>query len=229
MKKNLKLQVALIFLLLTALVIGGCQKEAPIESTEETTDSGFGQAIEFETVHYDDIPLELMVQIESMIAERGFYTFSTEDGMTYLLVSSGEKPTGGYGIEVVSLADYSGEYKALVGEGKPAADAVVPQVITYPYVVIKYATDMTVSEVANEASELFDRLEEPTVTLLTVSGEYQGQIDNSSIEVKVGDDYMVFRNYDFATLLEGIETGDTVTIQYTVNDEAQNMLHTIEK
>ena len=233
MKKRSKIQIALMLLLMTALVSAGCQKSTSTDVTQdtsqETTGYACGESIEFEVIHFDDIPLEIKVEIESLIANKGFSTWLTDDGMTYLLVSSGEKPTGGYGIEVVSLADYSGEYKVLVGEGKPAADAMVPQVITYPHVVVKYEGNESIAEVSNETSESFERLSEPTVKLMSVTGEYQGQIDNSSIEVKVGDGYMVFRNYEFDTLLVGIDTGDTVTIQYVLNEESQNILYTIVK
>lgn len=238
MRKNMKFQIMLVLVLALLVVLTGCMNgddenvTLPVAETTEapvTTENEFGKAIEYEVVHSDDLPLELKVEIEAMIIEKGYYTWTVEGGMTYLLVSSGEKPTGGFGIQLISFAEYDGVYKVLVGEGKPAADAMVPQVITYPHVVVKYEGDLEVTEVANEASESFERLAESSVKLLTVQGEYQGQMDNSSIEVKVGENYMAFRNYEFESLLEGIETGDIVTIQYSVNAEMQNMLYTIEK
>jgi hypothetical protein len=56
-------------------------------------------------------------------------------------VLAGQKPTAGYGIEVVD-ADFDGKAMVLgVRETKPAADAIVPQVVTRPYHMI--ATPMT--------------------------------------------------------------------------------------
>lgn len=56
-------------------------------------------------------------------------------------VFAGEKPTGGYGIEVVS-ADFNGTNLVLgVHETKPAEDAIVPMVVTRPYHMI--ATPLT--------------------------------------------------------------------------------------
>ena len=238
MKKNMKFQILTVLVLAMLVIVSGCTKveddavTLPVTETtkpQETVENTFGKAIEFEVVYIDDIPLDIRVEIEAQIIDRGYYTWRTDDGMTYLLISSGEKPTGGYGIELISLAEYNGVYKVLVGEGKPAADAMVPQVITYPFVVVKFVGDFEVTEVADESSVVFERFAESMVKLLTVEGEYQGQIDNSSIEVKVGENYMAFRNYEFDSLLEGIETGDMVTIQYIVNEEMQNMLYSIEK
>lgn len=51
-------------------------------------------------------------------------------------VLAGEKPTGGYGIEVVD-ADFNGQAVVLgTRETKPAEDAVVPMFLTRPYHMI---------------------------------------------------------------------------------------------
>ena len=230
MKSNRKFNLLFLIVVALLLVLTGCTDKT--SETEEPTDmpaDEFGIPVMFDSVYSEDIPLEIKVQIDSLISERGFYTWETEDGLNYLLVSSGEKPTGGYGIEVVSLGEYEGVYKLLVGEGKPSADAVVPQILTYPHVVIQYEGDLEVTEIFNETSEKFERLGAPTIELLTVEGEYQGQIDNTSIEVKVGENYMAFRNNDFGTALEALTTGDLVEIRYVVNTEKQNMLYEISK
>jgi len=56
-------------------------------------------------------------------------------------VFAGEKPTGGYGIEVVA-ADFNGTNLVLaVRETNPSEDAIVPMVVTRPYHMI--ATPIT--------------------------------------------------------------------------------------
>ncbi len=230
MKSNRKFHLLFLLVLAFLLVLTGCSDKT--STTEEPTDipaDDFGVPVMFDAVYSEDIPLEIRVQMDAMITQKGFYTWKTDEGMNYLLVSSGEKPTGGYGIEVVSFGEYEGVYKVLVGEGKPSADAVVPQILTYPHVVIQYEGDLEVTEIFNEASEKFEPLGAPTIELLTVEGEYQGQIDNTSIEVKVGENYMAFRNNDFGTMLDDLATGDLVEIRYIVNAENQNMIYELSK
>jgi hypothetical protein len=225
--KKIRKQLAIFILSMLAMaLITGCSTD---NDEPQTPEDSFGKAVEFTEIRLEDLPLDIKVQAESLLLTRGYYRWSTEDGTEFLLVSSGEKPTGGYGIQIISLADHQGVYKALIGEGKPGADAVVPQVITYPHVIITFTGDLKIDEVVNEVGEAFDLYDAPTVKLESVTGEYQGQIDNTSIEVKTGDQYRVFRNYEFESLLKEIETGDEVTIEYIVNDEGQNILYTIKK
>lgn len=226
MKKIRKLMLITLLSLYAMALITGCNSEADEPKTPE---EAFGKAVEFTEIRLEDLPLEIRVQAESLLLTRGYYRWSSEEGIEYLLASSGEKPTGGYGIQIISVADHQGDYKVLVGEGKPSADAVVPQVITYPHVIISFTGTLELDEVVNEAGESFDLYDAPTVKLESIKGEYQGQIDGTSIEVKTGDHYMAFRNYDLESLLKGIETGDAVVIEYIVNAEGQNILYTIKK
>ncbi len=231
MKPFKKSHLILMILLILIVSLTGCNSKKDADLTTEADDvtettgvpaDDFGTPVDYDTVYIEELPMDIQLQIDALIVQRGYYKWTTDDGANYLLISSGEKPTGGYGIEMVSFGDYEGEYKVLVGEGKPAKDAVVPQIITYPYVVVKYVGDLEITEVYNENSEAYVLLEPSTVETLSVTGVYQGQIDNNSIEVKVGDNYMAFRSTSFETLLVGIETGDTVEIQYITNVEGQN-------
>lgn len=233
MKPFKKSHLIVMSLLILIVSLTGCSSEKADDATTETIDTtettgvpadDFGTPVDYDTVYIEELPLDIQMQIDALILQRGYYKWTTEDAANYLLISSGEKPTGGYGIEIVSFGDYDGEYKVLVGEGKPGKDAVVPQIITYPYVVIKYVGDLEITEIYNESSESYALLETSTVESLSVTGIYQGQIDNNSIEVKVGENYMAFRSTEFETLLAGIETGDTVDIKYVTNNEGQNDL-----
>ncbi|MCX7922095.1 MAG: stalk domain-containing protein [Clostridia bacterium] len=65
--------------------------------------------------------------------------FTTDDKTVYVLVSGGEKPTGGYKIEVdsVTMVEPGSAYVSayLI---KPAPDMMVTQAITYPHALIKF-------------------------------------------------------------------------------------------
>ncbi|MCC9016208.1 MULTISPECIES: protease complex subunit PrcB family protein [Flavobacterium] len=55
----------------------------------------------------------------------------------YVILNMGEKNTGGYSIGVEKVEETDKNIIITVKENNPAADAMVTQVITYPYTVIK--------------------------------------------------------------------------------------------
>ncbi|WP_374173387.1 protease complex subunit PrcB family protein [Flavobacterium tructae] len=55
----------------------------------------------------------------------------------YVILNMGEKNTGGYSIGVEKVEETDKNIIITVKENNPAADAMVMQVITYPYTVIK--------------------------------------------------------------------------------------------
>jgi len=58
-------------------------------------------------------------------------------GATYVLLSAGEKPTGGYSIEVQNVTESAGRIQIHAKVNEPAAGMSVIQMITYPTVIIK--------------------------------------------------------------------------------------------
>ncbi|WP_264524590.1 protease complex subunit PrcB family protein [Flavobacterium sp. N502536] len=55
----------------------------------------------------------------------------------YVILNMGEKNTGGYSIGIEKVEETDKNIIITVKENNPAADAMVIQVITYPYTVIK--------------------------------------------------------------------------------------------
>ncbi|WP_291287128.1 protease complex subunit PrcB family protein [Flavobacterium sp.] len=55
----------------------------------------------------------------------------------YVILNMGEKNTGGYSIGIEKVEETDKNIIITVKENNPAADAMVMQVITYPYTVIK--------------------------------------------------------------------------------------------
>ncbi|OJV65896.1 MAG: hypothetical protein BGO41_08150 [Clostridiales bacterium 38-18] len=167
LKKNL---IALtLILLLMMMVLSACDSneatdsEAGANDTTNATDTtemaagDFGTPILYDEIYYDDIPEGIKSEVDQLIVNRGYFHWNL-DGENYLLISSGEKETGGYGIQILTFGQFESTAKILVGEGKPGKDAVVPQIKTYPFVMIKYEGDFSVSEIYNETSETFEPL-----------------------------------------------------------------------
>jgi hypothetical protein len=53
-----------------------------------------------------------------------------------IAVFMGEKPTGGYGIEVTSVYEYRDKITVNVKEKEPGPDEIVTQALTYPYHIV---------------------------------------------------------------------------------------------
>ena len=165
MKKFKKILVILLMLVLVFSMVGcstkkdskaddASTKDAAVEAAEEA--ENFGKPIEFEVISVGDLQSNFKLQADLLLYEKGYFIWDGQDGFNYMLISSGEKPTSGYGLSVVSLGDYDGEFKLLVAEGNPPKDAKMPQILTYPHVVIKYASDVQVSTVLDEKGESFE-------------------------------------------------------------------------
>ena len=68
---------------------------------------------------------------------KGIY-YKTIQGETYVLISAGQKPTGGYSIEVESATQVApGTVYITARVIHPAPDAMVTQALTYPQVLLK--------------------------------------------------------------------------------------------
>jgi hypothetical protein len=83
-------------------------------------------------------------EIESLKTQEGYYVFDNEkygikDSNVYVLISLGQRNTGGYGLKVISAEDNEGISAITIEETKPAPDMMVAQVITYPYVIVRFS------------------------------------------------------------------------------------------
>jgi hypothetical protein len=201
--------------------------------------------INFEVVDVSTLSEQLQNEIEALKQQRGYEFWLQEDGSYYILISSGEKSTGGYGIEVNSIEDNEGRTVIAVTETAPGADEMTAQIITYPFVVVK-ASGITenfmisdqhqneYSRITADAAQVSDqtmlRIDENAVDYSQpILGTYQGLVDNHSIEVLVGDKYMVFSADDIAKYVEGFNTGDDVKIIASISPSDQIVLESIER
>ena len=89
----------------------------------------------------DTLPKKIAETLEHLKRQRGYFVFNPKDYVTgndfYVLISAGEKPTGGYSINIDSLTLQNNTLKVVIKEQEPDARDGVIQVITYPLVVVK--------------------------------------------------------------------------------------------
>ena len=102
-------------------------------------EAGEKQSLAFERVSLQDIQdsQDLYSWYQDNYKTRGAY-FKNHDGAAYILIAAGEKPTGGYGIDIERLY-LEGPGKVVVEADVTSPDPymMVIQVITYPAVLIR--------------------------------------------------------------------------------------------
>jgi len=92
--------------------------------------------VEYEEVNIQDIPDDLADWVEANRMTGGIW-FKTLDNKTYILICAGEKPTGGYSMQLESITMVApGSIYVTAQVISPAPDMMVTQVLTYPYILI---------------------------------------------------------------------------------------------
>lgn len=85
-------------------------------------------------------PIQVQEELESIRLSGGSKVIS-DSSYTYILLALGERSTGGYSIQIVDIAEVLEDGQPLLTvkakELKPAPDAMVIQVITYPTLVYR--------------------------------------------------------------------------------------------
>ncbi|WHH57446.1 Gmad2 immunoglobulin-like domain-containing protein [Petroclostridium sp. X23] len=85
-------------------------------------------------------PQEVMDWFDSFGTDRGAYVYQHPDN-TYIKINAGEKPTGGYGIEIKDFIDNEYEKKIVAEVTEPQKGEMVTQAITYPSIILRFKDD----------------------------------------------------------------------------------------
>lgn len=70
------------------------------------------------------------------IRTEGGYQVITDVGTRYVVISAGQRPTGGYSLYIDRVEREKGKTIVYVGEKKPAPTAMTTQALTYPTIVV---------------------------------------------------------------------------------------------
>jgi len=118
------------------------EEEADASEEEKTAEEEVDEStvVDFEVLDIEDLDDEMKAKVEEASKEAGLTVLDEENSI--ILVSLGERPTGGYSVEV-GLEKQQDEILVRAIENKPGEDDVVTQVITYPYVIIKVNGDVS--------------------------------------------------------------------------------------
>lgn len=178
MKQSL---VILLIISIIGMVFVGCTKEQPVDvnqpaenneeqnvDVQENEDNEVVEEEEvevvnvgFEVLNFEELDEELQEKAEEAMKEEGFVILDEEDSI--ILIALGERPTGGYSVEVQAVEKHEDEVTIVYAELEPNEDDAVTEAIEYPFVIIKIDTEVTNLKLHNigevEAEEDVDQLE----------------------------------------------------------------------
>lgn len=133
---------ALTYPSILIVIDGEAIKQVQGTIDKESFDSN-EKALSFENVKDGDITAdsELSSWVEKNKIQAGIH-YTGKGEYVYVLVSAGEKPTGGYSVDISKVVQTKPD-EAFVNAvvNSPEKDAMVTDVITYPYQVIRIPSD----------------------------------------------------------------------------------------
>lgn len=109
-------------LVLSLMFVAGCGDPVRADEPEEPE----------EIALTDELPEEILAWIDVSKEKFGAQTMVYEE-ILYTLVTYGEKPTGGFAVEITSIEDKEDKIVVTVDFTEPGKDDMVTQAITYPY------------------------------------------------------------------------------------------------
>lgn len=156
----------------------------------------------------------------------GIHSFTIGEDR-YLLLSVGEKPTGGYSLANLTLTGSEDRITADARLQTPKLGDMVAQVLTYPHLLVQIPAD------AREA--VLGSIEGHSLgpeDIRTDSGRYVGQIDNNSIEIKISGvpDAIAARAFRLSAELRAdfdalkLKTNDEVLFRYIPKEGEQPII-----
>lgn len=111
--------------------------EEPTRIETEPQESTDG--IPFTVIEEDAYPefVQQLMEEQDLLTAPGFHTFADKaSGQVYVLIAAGEKPTAGYGIEVLRVEDAEEATQVVYRVVEPDPERLHAEVITKPHVLI---------------------------------------------------------------------------------------------
>ncbi len=160
------------------LVISGVVYGIGNWSEKDDIESNGTEAEEISYATVEDLaslPEAVGEAVEHLKLERGYFVFNepafdTGDKM-YIMVSSGERPTGGYEISIEKVQLKNGVLEILVQETEPGEDEIVTQALTYPHKILSLEEEFTEIRVFTTEREEFTHLAEAEIEAPKVERE----------------------------------------------------------
>lgn len=129
-------------------VVTDTDPSTPVSSTPATAEPRSGglpyRRLEWRVITDGQLPASLRNEVEKRRTTKGTASFKS-DGLTYVLITAGEKGTGGYAVQINAVGDGgNGKVEVIYTISGPAPGQIVTEAITYPYVVAAIESDLPV-------------------------------------------------------------------------------------
>lgn len=159
------------------------------------------------------------------------------DGKKYIIVSAGEKNTGGYSVKIDSVVGEENIIRINATVNPPESGQSVIQAITYPNVLLAIDDDgrdieLGTFNVGTDDKAFEDNSKVEKKDTVEKVGKYVGRIDNNSVEIIIDDEPLSFRlNDEIKQKLdnEEIKDGEDVVVVYYKNEYDQLVLESMNK
>lgn len=132
-------KVTLLMFTMFALVAAGCGNPFASDSARGSMGKTDEEPLQFQQESQDSLPDEVKQrQVEVMQAAGDKFSHSEiiSGDRTYLILSLGQRPTGGYSIRINEVVRKGNTIRIHAEEVPPAQDAFTTEAITYPSIVI---------------------------------------------------------------------------------------------
>lgn len=129
----------LIYLL--PILLAACSSKNNIEPSQSkvlyeviSQQSQGGASIEFYEILTEEKEIAMLKNDEAL---RDKISVSDLKMSSFVILNMGEKPTAGYSISVKEVVEQADKIIVVVDSKSPSPDMMVPQVMTYPFAVVK--------------------------------------------------------------------------------------------
>ncbi|NLJ55973.1 MAG: protease complex subunit PrcB family protein [Firmicutes bacterium] len=229
MAKNKKALAIVMLIFLTTCLTNGCGfTNTPPE--QEPPPASEGTALEYKVItDTERLPVEVK-SLAGTVKSCGYFVFTPQQyataGDTYLLISAGTKPTGGYTIALGSCAVTDDILEIVVEEKEPAADEGVVQVITVPHLILKINSNFQDYNIKNNKNESYTAIPAAEMPeIVEKKGTYVGQIDNNFIEMEIGNQAQAFMfEPELDSFIETFKAGDEILFSCYENNYGQQII-----
>lgn len=92
--------------------------------------------MDYKIIEKNEAPEEVQEWIEKNKYEEN-HTIVKTNQRTYVIITRGEKRTGGYGIDISSVEEKDNVIYILVKYMDPDPEDIVIQTVTYPYIIVE--------------------------------------------------------------------------------------------
>lgn len=195
--------------------------------------------IQFEVVSPEDIKNEKLTSwYNDNFKTYGIHVSNENyESKKYIIVSAGEKNTGGYSVKVDSVVGEEEIIRVNTTLNSPEEDQLVTEAITYPNVLLTINDDgrdikLGTFDIEPDTKTIEDKSEDAKKDTIEKTGKYVGRIDNNSIEVSIDNEPKSFRlNDEIKQKLDNnvIKDGDNVVVVYYENEYNQLILESMQK